>query len=240
MNSVLRRGERDFHIQERPYLHQFCFFTVVSELFNHCHKFFSKSVVGPQQVAGRDRQRCALVPSLRSAAPQLDRYIESTMRKSIFFIILLAHSFCYANPQPIQIFPLVCEAGEYLQPNGDFSLYVFCDDGTGTNIAVIARNIDSPKFVSSEDYCSSRFWQEDTWSRDVNSFAWLNQSELLISTSGIYGNSSVYILDLYKKTYKIVYQNPGANIVVNGIQGTEILIEFEGPDRTIVHKKIPM
>ena len=123
MNSVLRRGERPFHIQESPSLHQFCFFTVVSELFNHCHKFFSTSVVGPQQVAGRDRQRCALVPSLRSAAPQLDRWhqkdthqtMDGSEKKVNWFVRTLIILFC------IFVLSMIAFSFFWVKPAGEIS-----------------------------------------------------------------------------------------------------------------------
>jgi hypothetical protein len=85
-----------------------------------------------------------------------------------------------------------------------------------------------------------RFWQGEPWSYDVISFAWLNESQLLLSTSGIYGSGSVYVLNLLEKTSKVIYKDPGAVIEIREVGSDYVLIEMEGPNSTIISKRIAM
>ncbi len=55
----------------------------------------------------------------------------------IVFLLTLLPSICNAAPKnPEDVYPKVCvEGGAHKQPNGQFAVYVFCDDAQGTNIA---------------------------------------------------------------------------------------------------------
>jgi hypothetical protein len=163
------------------------------------------------------------------------------MKKLILIIFLLLPSLCFAKVEAVQVYPKVCKQGEYEQPNGYFSIYVFCDDAAGTNVSVFAKNMHNPVLGPSDNYkLGKRFWQDEPWSYDVVSFAWLNKSQLLLSTSGIYGSGSVYILNLVEKTFEVIYEDRGAVIEIKEVGRGYVLIEMEGPNNTIIKKRIAM
>ena len=163
------------------------------------------------------------------------------MKKLILILTLLITSLCYAGVDVVQVYPKVCKQGEHKQPYGYFSVYVFCDDALGSNIAIFAREIHNPVLGPSANYdLGKRFWQGEPWSYDVVSFAWLSESQLLLSTSGIYGSGSVYVLNLYEKKYKEIYKDPGAVIEIKEVGKDYVLIEMEGPNNTVIKKRISM
>ncbi len=168
-------------------------------------------------------------------------HCKNIMKKLILILALLIPSLCYAKIEVTQISGRYCKQGEYQQPNGYFSIYVFCDDALGTNIAVFAKDMHNPVLGPSRQYdLGKRFWQGEPWSYDAISFAWLDKSKLLLSTSGIYGSGSVYILNLLEKESNVIYKDPGAVIEINEVGNDYVLIEMEGPDNTIIKKRIAM
>ncbi len=164
------------------------------------------------------------------------------MKTLVLSLFLLISGFCNAaDISVVQVSPNVCKQGEYKQPDGYFSIYVFCDDALGTNIAVFARDMHNPILGPSNQYdLGRRFWQGESWSYDVVSFSWLNKSKLLLSTSNIYGSGSVYILNLYEKTERVLYKEPGAVIRIKEVFKDNVVIEFEGENNRVFSKKIAM
>ena len=56
---------------------------------------------------------------------------------------------------------------------------------------------------------TTRFWQEDTWSTDVWSIAWVDDGEsLLVSNSEIYGEGEVFLLDLEARSSRTLFSYP--------------------------------
>jgi len=147
--------------------------------------------------------------------------------KPLFAVLLLAlSSLTYAGPLH-DIFPRVCEPGVYDQPEGDFALYVFCDDAAGTNVAAFVK--DHGRYVVPPYREAERFWQDSSWGTDVLGFSWVpNRNELLIKTSLIYGTGSLYLLELESQTSKALYQSNDEfcvtkiNVGVNALDSVEV------------------
>ncbi len=115
----------------------------------------------------------------------------------------------------IQISAKYCIEGEHKQPEGKFSIYVFCDDALGTNISIFLKDLGAPLLESYR--LTKRFWQSDSWGADVTSFSWLPGNEyILISTSKIYGTGKVYKLNLKKQKSVVVY-NPKESTCISEI-----------------------
>lgn len=104
--------------------------------------------------------------------------------------------------EAVQISPKFCKPDVHRQPEGVFSLYVFCDDALGTNVAVYLHKLGAP--LSGKYDLGTRFWQGEKWSYDVTSYSWIGMNELLLTTSAIYGSGSVYLLELETQTHKEV------------------------------------
>ena len=56
---------------------------------------------------------------------------------------------------------------------------------------------------------TTRFWQEDTWSTDVQSIAWVDGGKsLLVSNSEIYGEGELFLLDLEARSSRTLFSYP--------------------------------
>lgn len=101
-----------------------------------------------------------------------------------------------------------CVHGLTEQPNGPFSLFIFCDDALGINIGVIntepAAGPGNIKLTGTKSWLNwsvgDRFWQSKDWSIDVNSYYWSKDlKHLWVATSPIYGTGNIYRLDLIER-----------------------------------------
>lgn len=164
------------------------------------------------------------------------------MKILVLALALMLPAISYANEvEVVRISPKYCVQGEHRQPNGFFSLYVFCDDALGTNVALFAKDMDNPLVGASDTYdLGRRFWQGEEWAYDVVSFAWLNKRELILSTAAIYGTGSVYILDLPNKTARNIFKGTGAVVEIKKVTKDSVRIEMEGPKDTFISKQIPL
>lgn len=96
-----------------------------------------------------------------------------------------------------------CKPGEHVQPGGPFSVYVFCDDALGTNIAVLYGAAGDPRY--NKWTLTRRFWQGDPWAADVHGLGWVPGSNLLVvTTSEIYGEGEIFLLNLEEQTFKVL------------------------------------
>lgn len=101
--------------------------------------------------------------------------------------------------------PNLCQQGLSPLPPGPYSLFMFCDDASGTSIGVVYSSPGDPR--SSKWSLSDRFWQEPSWCLDVTSFLWIpDGNRLAIATSGIYGTGSLYLLSLDDRESSILAQ----------------------------------
>jgi len=84
---------------------------------------------------------------------------------------------------------------------------------------------------------SSRFWQGQLWSNDVTSFAWTESgTELLVSTSAIYGSGALFLLNLEAQESKMLYQVESAVLEIVQVSGKIIDLKYEiehGKYRTV-------
>ncbi|MCA3028190.1 MAG: hypothetical protein ING66_06265 [Rhodocyclaceae bacterium] len=111
-----------------------------------------------------------------------------------------------------------CAPGLRAQPHGGpFSVFVFCDDALGVNIAVLnaSGGAGPGKLKLGETklwdrwQVDDRVWQQSTWSRDITSFAWSRDSRsLYVATSGTYGTGFTYKLDLVSRKAVAIFPTP--------------------------------
>lgn len=145
--------------------------------------------------------------------------------------------------------PKVCKPGAVSGPNGEFAVWIFCDDAQATQIGVVAtmyRDLEIHHSPNTWAY-TKRFWQENEWARDVTSFAWDSQGRYLyVATSNIYGRVGVYQLDLWKRSYLKFYPENKSNeylisIALNSLDKNSIEAKarfYFGPDMPEKTRKI--
>ncbi len=147
------------------------------------------------------------------------------IRYLLLTIMLLSSGLSVAEINITPIHPKVCKQGVHEQPNGLFAIYVFCDDALGTNIAVFLNKMRAP--VVQNYNLGNRFWQNQEWSLDVISFAWLPDNMILLSTSAINGTGSVYLLNPAQKVARVLVNIEGAVIELLSVEGDKISIRYE-------------
>jgi hypothetical protein len=114
-----------------------------------------------------------------------------------------------------------CPHGLHRQPsNGPFSIYIFCDDAMGTNIGIIHTEPGS-RYWPLHD----RFWQEEKWALDINSFAWSPSLNFAyVTTNFIYGDGRAFKLNLrYRIAEEIVFENKNKQDWIKAEQGSRII-----------------
>lgn len=134
-----------------------------------------------------------------------------------------------------------CDQGVSHQPGGDYGVYVFCDDALATNIAVFKSKMNAP--LENQYSLSERFWQGEEWANDVVSFAWLSErSQLLVSTSGVYGTGTIYLLDVVQKQSKEL-NIPGlketpVKILISQVENDKAWIKYTTTSNTSIETVI--
>lgn len=72
-------------------------------------------------------------------------------------------------------------------------------------------------------HIGDRYWQNKQWSNDVRSFAILSATKAAVSTSAVYGDAGVFILNLSDKTFEKIYSPKAAkddtSFVIKGFDG---------------------
>jgi hypothetical protein len=150
--------------------------------------------------------------------------------KFCFYILLLLAILIYPCQQIladdttqylVQASPEVCRHGLHAQPNGGpFSIFLFCDDGQGSNIGIILSEPGAGpgkiKLTGEKTwdswYPNDRFWQEKQWATDVVSFLWSPSFEFLyVATSDIYGDGGLFKLNLKERKVERLLPNKSAN-----------------------------
>ncbi len=112
-------------------------------------------------------------------------------------------------------YPKKCGQGLYRQPaGGSFAAMLFCDDAAGSTLGVVCYSGDACDQAPWR--LANRFWQDELWARDVTGFGWDPDGRCLyVSTSGTYGDGSLFALDLTgKKTTpipRVLRGRPAAN-----------------------------
>jgi len=102
---------------------------------------------------------------------------------------------------------------------GPFSVFIFCDDGGGTNIGIIHNQKGAHHWKLHD-----RFWQEKEWAADITSFMWAFKSTYAyVATEAIYGNGGIFGLNLESRTYEeIILKGLGKIDRTNFEHSTEI------------------
>lgn len=107
---------------------------------------------------------------------------------------------CSETPLIHHVTPNVCKPGLQIGPGGHFGVIVFCDDGAGTTVGVVAltRGPEGQRAETDAAWpLDNRFWQEAQWARDVSFFQWSpDGTQLRLRTNYIYGTNKLYTLDL--------------------------------------------
>lgn len=121
--------------------------------------------------------------------------------------------------------------GVHAQPHGPFAAYVFCDDALGTNIAIAYLGPGMPSFEKWT--LTRRFWQDRHWGADVHDLGWVpNRNLLVVTTSFIYGEGAVYLLDLERQEFVtlLIPEDCGSHILaINESSVTIGLNDCESP-----------
>ncbi len=154
-----------------------------------------------------------------------------------FFLTLLPNICNAADRSYENIFPKVCVDGPHKQPNGEFAVYVFCDDAQGTNIAIFHGYPGDSLFEKWP--INRRFWQGEPWTLDVSSIGWVpNKNLLVVATSEIYGEGSIYLLDLEKQKFKVLLVPKDCGASILAISETTVTIGFNNCSNEEVTKKV--
>lgn len=144
-------------------------------------------------------------------------------------LLLLAFFVCvpaYGNIKITNVSGQQCKDGIHTNPTSDFSIFVFCDDALGTNIAIFLSKLEIP--LKKNYNLGDRFWQGQEWSRGVETFAWLGSDRLLITTSAEQGLGGVYKVDAAKKLIETLYSNSNAGALkLTFVTEHQINIEYE-------------
>lgn len=161
-----------------------------------------------------------------------------------------------ADSGVVKTFPKGCRPGLYHQPNGPFTVMVFCEDALGSYIAVICQdagkceNFRRPNDDHGPWELDDRIWQAKPWAADVLSFAWsADGKSLYVSTSQIYGTGGLFQLDLERRTaHQILPSNkpassedPGPGYLIVSIDENKKILNYSvGIDEHSVRGSIPL
>ena len=138
------------------------------------------------------------------------------------------------------VYPKLCKDGLHKQPKGQFGVYVFCDDAVGTNIAVVHLYPGDSEFERWP--IARRFWQGEPWSLDVSSIGWVpNKNLLVVATSEIYGEGSVFLLDLENQQSSVLLTPKDCGASITAISESSVTVGLndcvnEKPNKRVVLK----
>jgi len=91
----------------------------------------------------------------------------------------------------------------FTQPNGPFALIIFDDQFPVAGIIYYDIMGDPIRGAWKID---SRFWQEQEWADDINSFIWSPSGKYIyVATDITYGSGNLYRLDLLQKKYEKIF-----------------------------------
>jgi hypothetical protein len=154
------------------------------------------------------------------------------MRRAFLAAWLSVSAVAFADGLVVRVTGPTCKQGLYPQPDGPFSVYLFCDDAMGSNIGVInvsgaGANLPPARRAKTDASVqwsvTERFWQQQPWAGDITSFAWSpDMRSLYVGTSEIYGTGALYKLDLPAKTYQKLYPNSAVKLKEKYHYSTEI------------------
>ena len=91
-----------------------------------------------------------------------------------------------------------CYNDQITIPKTPFRFEVFCEGAIGNYLSVTFQRLMDGYTFPWQPY--ARHWQEEPWTSDITSVFFSDGiSQLLVSTSDIYGTGKIYYLDLIKK-----------------------------------------
>ncbi|MFC1841335.1 hypothetical protein ACFL1N_17345 [Thermodesulfobacteriota bacterium] len=157
----------------------------------------------------------------------------------IILIFFITQSVLYAEGSEkylVRIDSKKCEHGLHHQPNGPFSVFLFCDGGLGENIGIICSEpgagpgkivLEQPKAWNNW-YVNDRFWQDKSWATDITSFAWTPSGKyLFVATNRVYGDGKIYEIDLLNRSSKIIKIKDEDNYNTNEYEGYAIIEDID-------------
>ncbi len=134
------------------------------------------------------------------------------MKKTIFVAIFLClfvinYSIYAVSNKSQYLWNIGHNRGELIkQPNGPFEVMIFDHDAQGCYMGIVYYKIRDNGTVDAIWKFSKCFWQEESWCADINSFAWsIDGKYLYVGTSEIYGDGSLFELDLYNKKARSIF-----------------------------------
>ena len=128
------------------------------------------------------------------------------------------------NGQVHQVDGSHCVSERIKTQGSPYSVLIYCDDALATNIAISRDQLGAP--LAGPYKLNQRVWQNGEWGLDATSIAWLKANELIVATSGIYGTSALYRLDLdQQQVYR--YSLAAPNNRIQKIAQDRILIRQE-------------
>lgn len=125
-----------------------------------------------------------------------------------------------------------CTAGKYRQPDGDFAVNVYCDDGLGVNINIELSRFYAP--VAGAFKPSARIWQGGPWAASVTGFIWDGAERLYTATEAYNGSGKVYRLHLIKQEATEIWRvGPGdCAPVITGLDNNGLQLKVSACDGT--------
>ncbi|UCH49846.1 MAG: hypothetical protein JSU95_08825 [Betaproteobacteria bacterium] len=119
-----------------------------------------------------------------------------------------------------------CKHGPVIQPNGHFWAFVFCDSALGSNLGIILSKLTNETDTTGVWGINKRFWQDGPWVTDMTSLAWDPfSSRLYVATAEVYGDGSVFVLDLPSRNYKRIYSIHDVDPEIVQNEATELKAE---------------
>jgi hypothetical protein len=157
----------------------------------------------------------------------------------VFLTALPLRSIADPSVYLVQAYPKVCKHGLYEQPTKEFSVFLFCDDAQGSNIAIILTREGVGPVEGEPPYkwgTAKRFWQSGPWVTDVMSFAWSHSGRFLyVATSPIYGDGGLFELDLRRQEWWRVIPETSTLGIQRKFKGNYYTkIENVSPDRNVI------
>jgi hypothetical protein len=127
------------------------------------------------------------------------------------------------SPWTVAAHPKKCVGGLHRQPaGGEFAAILFCDDAAGSSLGVVCY---SGNACDQQPWqLANRFWQDESWARDVTGFGWDPDGRCLyVSTSETYGDGRLFALDLRTKTATPVVAKLHGQPATSSRPSTEII-----------------
>jgi hypothetical protein len=142
------------------------------------------------------------------------------------FFVFASHVLANEQKPALKDFSKTCEANRYVQPIGEFSVDVYCDDALGTNISVVKLKFDAP--MVGPYTLTKRTWQGGDWAFSITSFMWgTDKKSLYVATEGYNGSGRAYYLDVETQTSQEIWSmSPGdCGSVLTGMNEEHVLLQ---------------